>query len=58
MALLPFQRKRMLWIFNTHKNPLPSAGFEPATLGSMASMLTTERDIFSNKGLEVLFALL
>jgi hypothetical protein len=41
MALLPLQRKHMLRVVITHKNPLPSARFEPASLGPMASILTT-----------------
>jgi hypothetical protein len=30
-ALLPLQRKCVLWIFITRKNPLSSVGLEPAT---------------------------
>jgi hypothetical protein len=44
MALLPLRRKCALWIFITHKNPLPSVGFEPTTeypVGPVASTLTT-----------------
>jgi hypothetical protein len=39
-ALLPPRRKCVLWIFITEKNPSTSAGFEPATLGPTASLLT------------------
>jgi hypothetical protein len=41
-------KKDMLWIFITLKNPLPSAGFEPANLGSNGkhgNHQTTEGDI-------------
>jgi hypothetical protein len=31
----------VLWIFIVLKNPLPSNGFEPKTLGPMVSTLTT-----------------
>jgi hypothetical protein len=45
-ALLPHPKEGVLRIFIALKNPTPSDGMNPRTLGPMASMLTTEDDTF------------